>query len=69
MLYCFSFKEKNSKIDTDVKTVIGEQGSIGVLIMANDSAEDRTIPDGAPSSFITESNNTNLVESSSRQSL
>ncbi|CAD6571457.1 MAG: hypothetical protein ASARMPREDX12_004542 [Alectoria sarmentosa] len=46
--------------------VMGEQESIGVLIMTSGSAEDRNIPDGPPSGFITLPNGTNLVESSGR---
>lgn len=54
-------------LDTDLGMLLGDQGSIGILIMTSGSAEDRTIPDGpptvagailAPSGFITLPNST-----------
>ena len=38
----------NRKIDTDVVRMVGKQKSIGLLIMASGSAEDRTIPEDPP---------------------
>ncbi len=34
--------------DVDVGLAVGDQGSIGVLVMRKGSAEDRNIPDGPP---------------------
>lgn len=63
------------EIDADLEMLLGDQGSIGVLIMTSGSAEDRTIPDGpptvagatsAPSGFITLPNITGLIETSGK---
>lgn len=70
----FSFLN-TEELDTDLEMLLGDQGSIGVLIMTSGSAEDRTIPDGpptvagailAPSRFITWPNSTRLIESSGK---
>lgn len=62
----FLFSRKKQKFDADIESITGKQGSIGLLIMASGSAEDKNIPDGPPSGFITLVNGTNSVESSGR---
>ena len=50
------------ELKTDFRMVTGEQGSIGVLIMARGSAEDRTIPTGPPFTERVISGSSNLVD-------
>lgn len=48
----FLFSRKKQKFDADIESITGKQGSIGLLIMASGSAEDKNIPDGPPSASL-----------------
>lgn len=74
-LSCFFRPEENTRLDNDIEMILGECGSIGLLILTSGSAEDRSIPEGPPhvagpipglSGFSALYNITNPVESSGR---
>lgn len=55
------------KLKTDVEMLLGNHGSIGVLMMKSGSAEDKNIPDGPPQVQRVVSAPSGLIESRSSQ--